>query len=162
MLLKNFYKMCLQCGQIGYQTVKDVSGSDRTYSEKVTPYTLVLLKDGNVRTRALTDNVSQQICLGTGDTPVTYNDYTLSGSLITSGFNATVTTSRTQSHEISYHIIITATAQIIIKEIAYLVRASVGDSTSSFIIERTVLPTPISLLDTESAIIDYAFSLPNA
>lgn len=83
---------------------------------------------------------------GTGDTTPTFDDYKLSGDLVTT-INASGSTVVTQDDDgytyvCTYTISNTGSADITIKEVGLILY---GRANSSFLIERTVLDSPLTI-----------------
>ena len=88
------------------------------------------------------------ICLGSGTTPATVNDYNLE-SRITSGLSASVAQSNDENNDPVYIIAITNTSNeaITIAEVGMIGQLYQGTNNSSTMVlyERTVLDTPITI-----------------
>ena len=84
------------------------------------------------------------VIFGNGNTAATENDYTLSGSIVNS---FTYAYNRTQTNSaISCDFAITATADIIIREVGFMLYIRTGGASSrNILITREVLSTPISI-----------------
>lgn len=96
----------------------------------------------NVRT----DYVYGGVVFGTDDTAPTFDDYKLSGDLITTmSASASVVVTKDDdgyTYVATYTISNTGSADITIKEVGLILR---GRSNSSFLIERTVLEAPLTI-----------------
>jgi hypothetical protein len=86
------------------------------------------------------------VVFGTGDTAPTFDDYKLSGDLVTtmSASASVVVTTEDDGYTYvaTYTIANTGSADITIKEVGLILQ---GRSNSSFLIERTVLDSPLTI-----------------
>ena len=126
---------------------------------------------GSVLQSSYTTNTG--IILGTGDTPPTFNDYRLSGDIITGLTAQTVVESNTTSNGCYRKFIMTVqnndAEDKIIREIGYLRRApaknSSGGTTIIYtLVERTVLDNPVTIPANGFGQVEYTitFNFPTA
>lgn len=119
--------------------------------------------------RIQSDTYNAGIWIGSGDTQESESDYTLSNR-ITSGLTATQTTLETDldangNPYIAFTFMLTNTtaSDIVVKEIGYVQRISVAETQGvtsyntnySFLLDRTVFDTPITVAANDSAAIKY-------
>jgi len=144
----------------GYMPVKDVSGTTKYlgFNFASFPYNLY---------RNVTFSNGSGIIVGNGDTPATEDDYALE-SKITSGLTASNSTYTFGVDDgnpyLEYLFTLTNTtgADIVVKEIGYVqplqsATTSGGNASSSgnYLIDRTVLSTPVTVPANGSAAIKY-------
>lgn len=114
-----------------------------------------------------TSAVGAGFCVGSGDTAATENDYELE-SMITSGISASVIASVDLDEDgnptVNYDLVITNTgsaaitiAEIGFKQSLYTTTAEGGTSFSNrtFLLDRTVLDTPVTIASGDFAVIRY-------
>ena len=130
------------------QATKSVNGVERAagyYSSSPHDYNILFCSASAVATNP---SYPQGICVGSGTTPPTYEDYKLE-SMITSGISGTVKTTLDDNNDTVWTLTITnsSSADITIGEVGYFNVGfyGAGNSTDYFMYERTVLDTPITI-----------------
>lgn len=104
---------------------------------------------------------SQNVDFGIGTTPATVNDYKLENKIVTGikvAYPSSVTTEQTDSHILwTVTFGVTASVEVTISEIGLKSRAVTGDggSSSTVLVDRTVLDTPITIPAGQSKQITY-------
>ena len=116
---------------------------------------------------------SYGVAVGSGDTAATENDYTLENQIV--GLTATVTatteydeTNYRYLSRLEYTISNATSADVTVKEIGRFVSAHTADTrgattatnAQSFMVDRTVLATPVTIPTGESSIVRYEFVFP--
>lgn len=123
---------------------------------------------GNVTVAFSLSNTAVGIHVGTGDTAATENDYTLA-SLITAGLSGVITLSKGMDANdcpyVTYNLVLTnsTSADIVVKEIGMFQQESCGASAGAtsglsnrvFMVDRTVLDTPVTVPANGNAAIYY-------
>ena len=172
MITKNFKTLIsyiLQAAQSnspGLTELNDLTGGSRYLSHRISSFPLSV-NNGVVFTGG---NTSSGISVGSGSTPATENDYKLE-NIITSGLSASSTTeTRALDNDgnpyLYYTFILTnnSASNITIAEIGYaqiLTTTSAYNTTTgiatqrAFLLDRTVLDNPITILPNGSAAIRY-------
>lgn len=167
MITKNF-KALMACmlqsnGSVatkGYMPVKNVSGTTGYLGFYYAAFPYSLYKN-------VSFSSAPGIIVGRGDTPATEDDYALE-SIITSGLTASNSTQTNGIDDgnpyLEYLFTLTNTtgSDIVVKEIGYLqffqtATASGANASNygSYLIERTVLSTPVTVPANDSAAIKY-------
>ena len=155
MITKNFYKMlAAMMANLQDFTATSFNGSTVTMNE----YNWENRFEWNVLLSNLqkSANSSNGVVLGNGDTPPTFEDYTLAGDLISNFvFTASVSTLKTDGSGVTIRALYTITnnnsSEITIKEIGLIVNGtqfnsgSGPDAKNKIILDRTVLDTPVTI-----------------
>lgn len=160
---KNLLMWALQSGiTAGYTPVKNVTGNTKYLGGNFNgfPY-------GPTKTVQINSLNNAGIYVGTGQTPATEEDYSLENKIASGLTPGTVTTrggvDENGNPYIEYTFMLSNTTanDIIIKEIGYYQNVSlastIGGSMSSekILIDRTVLPTPVTVPANGEAVLRY-------
>lgn len=156
MILRNFYTL------LGIYLLGDGTSTNTEISVKNTSGTEKFLKLKNNHMTIGTQNnysptllavattaTTYGVMFGTGDTPVTFDDYKLSGTWLTSGFtylkNSTCTVDETGIETTAtYTITNNSDADITIKEVGLrALQHSTDGGLAQVLVERTVLDAPV-------------------
>lgn len=144
MILNNYYPLLSRNVHGGAKQLVDMNGS-KQWPVAGTVHKLETLM-GTVKTAS----TGYGVVLGTGNTPVTFNDYKLSGSQITSfSYTKNVTTGFVNSAQDiyvrgDYVITNTSSTAFTIKEVGVVALHS-SSSNQTTLIERTVLTEPVTI-----------------
>lgn len=151
MLTKNWYNMAKAYRKATTisNAAKDIKGNVRNaghYASMACEF--FFFKTSTVALAENTNNVN--IVLGSGTTPATIDDYMLE-SWITSGLSCVITSELDDDNDTIWTITATNTSQseIVIGEVGIHAKAYYGNNsvsnTATFLFERTVLETPITI-----------------
>ena len=172
MVTKNFYKM-LTAMMTNLQdlTATSFNGSTVTMNEYAweSRFEWITLLS-KLQTSA---NSSNGVVLGDGDTPPTFEDYSLAGNTISNfTFTASMSTLKTDDSGATIRALYTITnnnsVEITIKELCLIVNATqysgANDASNKIVLERTVLDTPVTIPAGGIGQVEYTitFNLPTA
>ena len=190
MYLRNYYRLVGAGNSAGFSDndyitknkskteLKNIDGSTAYYAANVNSnlnYLSAAYGSNKICNNYSNATNGSYIVLGTGTTAVSYTDYKLSGSLITT-VDGSLVYSACQYEELAnaiyiknvYNVTNTGSTSITIGEIGRVVNASVkntGGSASAsyysnFLVERQVLAAPITIAAGKSAQLEYTMSIP--
>ena len=137
-------------GHVKPNSIKNTSGSLTKLNNAAGGYMPFFISGQNYkvdlsRVREAYDGTYGGVVFGDGDTPATAEDYKLAGNIIT-GITANANLTRSINNGVAQIVAIytiTASSEVTIKEIAAFTTS--GSSSSYYIVDRTVLDTPVTI-----------------
>lgn len=178
MFLDNYYKMLghgLTNPGVSTVPVKTTSGATKTL--KSSDWARLELCDSS---QSQYQTVMKKVCtsyfdtypgvlFGNGDTPVSFNDYCLSGSIVpvtnVSCVPSPATSESYAENTYIYTITNTSSAEMVIKEVGLLAAMVTNESNYQYgLIERTVLDNPVTIPAGSVGMVKYTlrFNFPTA
>lgn len=168
MVLKNWYEVIASFATGAPCTAVNTSGAEKTFSvylNRTSGDSISFAGADPQSVTYLSSITSQGVKFGDGDTPVTFNDYKLSGNLI-----RTISVTKIQQHsadvagekvfQMVYTLTNTSDTDVTIKEIGIVCSAYYASNYShTILIERTVLDSPVTISPASVGQITYTIKL---